>query len=64
MAAHKSPGIATAVPVSSDVVTRQAMADPDDPEHDNLTEWIGTDSWDPAAFDTIEVNDRLAEIKL
>lgn len=42
----------------------QAMADPDDPEHDNLAEWIGTDSWDPAAFDTIEVNDRLAAIKL
>lgn len=42
----------------------QAMADSDHPEHDNLAEWIGTDTWDPAAFDSIEVNDRLAEIKL
>lgn len=42
----------------------QAMANPDDPEHDHLAEWIGTDTWDPAAFDRIEVNDRLAEIKL
>ena len=42
----------------------QAMANSDHPEHDNLTEWIGTDTWDPAAFDSIEANDRLAEIKL
>ena len=42
----------------------QAMANPDDPEHDHLAEWIGTDTWDPAAFDSIEINDRLAEIKL
>jgi Plasmid pRiA4b ORF-3-like protein len=42
----------------------QAMADADHPEHDNLVEWIGTDTWDPAAFDSIEINDRIAEIKL
>ena len=42
----------------------QAMADPDNPEHDNLAEWIGADTWDPAAFDSIEVNDRLAGIKV
>jgi hypothetical protein len=42
----------------------RAMANPDDPEHDNLVEWIGTDAWDPLAFDTIEINDRLAEIKV
>lgn len=41
----------------------RAMANPD-PEHDNLVEWIGTDAWDPLAFDTIEINDRLAEIKV
>lgn len=41
-----------------------AMADPNDPEHDNLAEWIGADSWDPTAFDSTEVNERLAEIKL
>lgn len=42
----------------------RAMADPNDPEHDNLAEWMGVDSWDPAAFDSIEVNERLAELKL
>lgn len=42
----------------------RAMADPNDPEHDNLSEWLGADSWDPTAFDSIEVNERLAEIKL
>jgi len=42
----------------------QAMADADHPEHGNLVEWIRTDTWDPAALDTIEINDRLAEIKL
>lgn len=42
----------------------RAMADPDDPEHANLAEWIGADTWDPAAFDSIEVNDRLAGIKV
>jgi hypothetical protein len=42
----------------------QAMADVGHPEHDNLAEWIGADTWDAAAFDTIEVNDRLAEINV
>ena len=42
----------------------RAMANPDDPEHDDLVEWIGTDAWDPLAFDTIKINDRLAEIKV
>jgi hypothetical protein len=42
----------------------QAMADPNHAEHDNMVEWIGRDTWDPAAFDTIEVNDRLTQIKL
>jgi hypothetical protein len=27
----------------------QAMADPDYPEHYNPAEWIGTETWDPAA---------------
>lgn len=39
------------------------MADPNHPEHAHLTQWIGADSWDPAAFDCIEVNERLAQIK-
>lgn len=42
----------------------QAMADPNDSEHNHLAEWIGANTWDPTAFDSIEVNDRLAEIKL
>jgi hypothetical protein len=29
-----------------------------------LVEWIGVDTWDPVAFDTIEINDRLAEVKV
>jgi len=40
------------------------MADPNDPEHDNMSKWIGSDTWDPAAFDSIVVNDRFGEIKL
>lgn len=42
----------------------RAMADPNDPEHAHLAEWIGVDSWDPKVFDSIEANDRLAGIKL
>lgn len=42
----------------------RAMENSDDPEHDDLVEWIGTDAWDPLAFDTIEINDRLAEVKV
>lgn len=50
------------VPGYADFV--QAMADPNDPEHDHLAEWIGAGSWDPAAFDSMEINDRLAGIKV
>jgi hypothetical protein len=42
----------------------QAMADPHHSEHDSMVQWIGRDTWDPAAFDSIEVNDRLGTIKL
>ncbi|MEO8298646.1 MAG: plasmid pRiA4b ORF-3 family protein [Burkholderiales bacterium] len=42
----------------------KAMDDPDDPEHEHLAEWIGLEAWDPKVFDSIEVNDRLADIKL
>lgn len=42
----------------------RAMADPHDPEHTHLAEWSGVDSWNPRAFDIIQANDRLAEIKL
>lgn len=42
----------------------QAMVDPDDPVHSNLGGWIGADTRDAAAFNSIEVNDRLAGIEL
>jgi len=42
----------------------QAMADPDDPEHEHLAEWIGVETWDPKAFDSVDANDRLAGIKV
>ena len=42
----------------------RAMADPHHPEHAHLAQWIGADTWDPAALDSIEVNDRLGQIKL
>lgn len=34
------------------------LADPDDPDHEDQKEWIGG-SFDPAAFDVDEVNQRL-----
>jgi hypothetical protein len=35
-----------------------ALADPNDPEHESFKKWIGG-SFDPAAFDVAEVNQRL-----
>ncbi|UUZ66615.1 plasmid pRiA4b ORF-3 family protein (plasmid) [Polaromonas sp. P1-6] len=35
-----------------------ALADPTDPEHESIKEWIGG-SFDPTAFDVAEVNERL-----
>jgi hypothetical protein len=42
----------------------RVMADPNDPEHDDLAEWIGQGNWDPKAIDFDEINERLAEIKV
>jgi hypothetical protein len=50
------------VPGYADFV--RAMADPNDPEHAHMVEWIGVDAWDPAAFDSTEADDRLSQIKL
>lgn len=41
-----------------------AMADVSHPEHADMKQWCGRDSWDPAAFDVSETNLRLATIKL
>jgi hypothetical protein len=41
----------------------QVMANASDPEHDEMAEWIGADTWDPTAFDIVEINERLAEIR-
>ncbi|WP_394681289.1 plasmid pRiA4b ORF-3 family protein [uncultured Comamonas sp.] len=41
----------------------QAMANPDDPEHDNMVEWISAYTWDPLAFDTIKTKDRLDTVE-
>ena len=35
-----------------------ALADPNDPQHGELKEWIGG-SFDPTAFDVAEINERL-----
>jgi len=40
----------------------RVMGDPDDPEHENLAEWFGAQTWDPKFFDAIAANDRLAAI--
>ena len=50
------------VPGYADFV--KAMADSDDPEHKHLAAWIGVKTWDPKVLDSIEINDRLAQIKL
>ena len=50
------------VPGYADFV--RAMADPNDPEHAHMVEWIGVDAWDPAAFDSTEADDRLSQIKV
>jgi hypothetical protein len=42
----------------------EIMADPDDPEHADMVDWIGRESWEPAAFDLDEINERLAEMKV
>jgi hypothetical protein len=39
-----------------------AIRDPTHSEHHTMLEWIGG-SFDPAAFDLADVNERLAEIK-
>ena len=41
----------------------EALADPDHPEHDDLSEWVGED-FDPKAFDLKAVNRALAKLKL
>ncbi len=54
------PGDCGGVPGYAEFV--RVMADPNDPEHENLAEWVGAQTWDPKFFDSIAANDRLAEI--
>lgn len=42
----------------------QAMADVNHPEHAEMAQWVGRDTWNPNAFDTIDVNDWLGSIKV
>lgn len=42
---------------------RQALADPDHPERDDMLIWLGGE-FDPAAFDLAKANQRLQRIKL
>jgi hypothetical protein len=42
--------------------TLKALADPDHPEHDELSEWVGED-FDAEAFDLAAINRRLARLK-
>ena len=41
----------------------EALADPDHPEHDDLSEWVG-EGFDPEAFDLQAVNRALGKLKL
>jgi len=41
---------------------KEAIRDPDHPQHEELLAWIGG-SFDPEAFDADEVNRRLKRIK-
>ena len=41
----------------------RAIADPEHPQHDDMTEWI-EGPFDPEAFNVQEVQDRLYEIRL
>ena len=41
----------------------QAISDPEHPEHDDMTAWIGR-PFDPSAFNVQEAQDLLYEIKL
>jgi hypothetical protein len=42
----------------------RVMSNLSDPEHADMVEWIGVDTWDPAAFDSTAADDRLSQIKL
>jgi hypothetical protein len=41
----------------------EALADPNHPEHEEMTQWLDRD-WDPKAFDIDNVNSWLAELRL
>lgn len=41
---------------------REALADPDHEEHDELTDWVGG-GYDPAAFDLVATNSTLQRVR-
>jgi hypothetical protein len=40
----------------------EALSDPTHPEHDELTEWLGGETFDPKEFDPEKVNEELKEL--
>ncbi|CAI8856116.1 MULTISPECIES: IS1096 element passenger TnpR family protein [Pseudomonas] len=41
-----------------------ALADPNHPEHEAMSEWYGDDGFDPTAFDCEWINQRLKQAKV
>ena len=41
----------------------QVLADPKDPEHEDMLDWLGVDDFDPEAFDLKKINARLGKVK-
>lgn len=39
-----------------------ALADPDDPDHEAISEWFGEADFDPAVFDRDRINDELKRL--
>jgi len=54
--ANPSSAVQSKLATSCDFL--EALADPANPEHEDLKEWVGG-SFDPVAFDVADVNERL-----
>ena len=40
----------------------ETLQDPDDPEHEDMLEWVG-EEFDPEAFDLEEINEELKRVR-